>query len=259
MEMSSFPLPGQRSARSCHFLSVYKEDAWVVNKRLNVRRGCSGLNYKCPLRLESLNTWSPISGSVWGDLGRVSLLEEICHSGMEFRGYSFTPLRLWSLLLHVCHGDFPSSSCSCLHVCNWLLSLPVLWQTHIPLEPWAGINPSFPKLLFLAVFYPISRKVTKPLSRQGEEFCLWWGTFFESTLCCSRKCQDLFSYFYYISKEWRPRRRKQALEITIWPHKEKTRWYPQAASKCWKISLDIRVLQYDQFQYKDMIVIRDRK
>lgn len=40
---------------------------------------CSGLNKNGPQRLMYLNTWSPVSGSVWEGLGGGSLLEEVCH------------------------------------------------------------------------------------------------------------------------------------------------------------------------------------
>lgn len=40
---------------------------------------CSGFNKDSPCQLIYLNALSPVSGTVWENLGGVSLLEEVCH------------------------------------------------------------------------------------------------------------------------------------------------------------------------------------
>jgi hypothetical protein len=44
----------------------------------------SGLKKNAPYRLMYLNTWSPVSATVWEGLGGVALLEEVCHYGVVF-------------------------------------------------------------------------------------------------------------------------------------------------------------------------------
>lgn len=53
---------------------------------------CAGLNEKCPPETQSLHTWSPIVGTVWGGFGAVALLEEVCYWGRALRIYNLNPL-----------------------------------------------------------------------------------------------------------------------------------------------------------------------
>lgn len=43
--------------------------------------GCDGLNKSGPQWLIQLDAWSPEDGTVWGSLGGVAFLEEVCPCG----------------------------------------------------------------------------------------------------------------------------------------------------------------------------------
>lgn len=57
-----------------------------------------------PQRLRYLNTWSPVGGAVWGGLGGVASVKEVCHWigwGFEMIGYLQLPGHLLCFVLVV--------------------------------------------------------------------------------------------------------------------------------------------------------------
>lgn len=68
-------LPGILTLLCFHLIHSF------LHQRARVWQGlCSGLNeMTVPCRLRHLNTWSQVSGSIWGVLGNVSLLGELCY------------------------------------------------------------------------------------------------------------------------------------------------------------------------------------
>lgn len=50
-----------------------------------------------PHCLRPLNNWSPVGGDIWGNLGRMDLLDEVCHWGVGFESGELPTLSLLSL------------------------------------------------------------------------------------------------------------------------------------------------------------------
>jgi hypothetical protein len=87
-----------------------------VQKSLGQERICRGLNENGRRRRIYLNTQSTVSGTVWGGLGGVALLENECQQGLGFKGLKAHTRPNLSPTLSLCLS-LSLSFCVCVCVC----------------------------------------------------------------------------------------------------------------------------------------------